>query len=63
MNILIELFKKSVIDLINNSQLPVGVVELVLKDILNEVIELKKKSLEEELKQQQEQQNEETKEN
>lgn len=37
-NLKIELLKEQLINIINNSGLPIGVIHYLLKDILNEVI-------------------------
>lgn len=38
MNFRIEIVKKQLINVINNSELPIGVIHYLLKDISNEVI-------------------------
>ena len=40
MNTQIETFKQSLYDIINNSQLPVGVVKLILQNTLNDITNL-----------------------
>lgn len=40
MNTQIETFKQSLYDTINNSQLPVGVVKLILQNTLNNITDL-----------------------
>lgn len=41
MILLVEEFKKKLVEDINNSQLPSFILELVLKDTLNQIIEIK----------------------
>lgn len=40
MNIQIETFKQSLYNTINNSQLPIGVVKLILQNTLNDITDL-----------------------
>lgn len=40
MNIQIETFKQSLYNTINNSQLPIGVVKLILQNTLNNITDL-----------------------
>ena len=47
-NTLINVFKENVSNVINNSQLPVGVVYYVLKDLFSEVEKIYTKSLQKE---------------
>ena len=47
-NTLINVFKENVSNVINNSQLPIGVVYYVLKDLLSEVEKIYTKSLQKE---------------
>lgn len=44
----INLFKNNIAEIINTSQLPVSIVYFVLKDVLNEVSEVYKNTLEKE---------------
>lgn len=47
-NTLINIFKENMSNVINNSQLPIGIVYYVLKDLLIEVEEVYEKSLQKE---------------
>ena len=47
-NTLINVFKENVSNVINNSQLPIGIVYYVLKDLLSEVEKIYTKSLQKE---------------
>ena len=59
MNLQIENVKQNIIDVINNSQLPIGVIHYLLKDISKEVAnEYNKTLMFEQQQRQQKQQNE-----
>lgn len=50
MNLKIENFRNSLIDLLNTSNLPVGIVVYIIKDVYNLLIDQYKQILEEEKK-------------